>query len=1227
MMKTARKISRALLFFLLLTGLFSETFPPDPLGSSVRAAPMRQAATGVVISEFRFRGDGMGNDEFVELYNPTASPVDISGWLIRGSNNAGATSTRATIPALTILQPGQYYLVAHTGYSGPAAADLTYGTGITDDGGVALTLADGVTVVDQAGLSAGSAYKEGTPLPALTTNEDRGYERRASGCFDSGDNSADFSLMNPSVPNNSFSPFAPCADFSLTVSANTTTPAIGSNVTFTITVFNDGPNNATGVTVRNVLPSGLTYLSDDSGGNYNSGTGDWAVGNLASGSSAVLNLTATVATGGMKVNAAEVWDADQVDPDSIAGNSSTTEDDDDSVTLTVPTVALTIANTVNNPNPPVGANVVFTITVSNPAGNPSPASGVSVNALLPAGLNYVSHSAASGTTYSGASGIWSVGSLPLGSTVALSVTARVVTTNPPPYAATVSSNEFLPATATAVINNPLSGEADLRLAHDPLAPFTVSASAAGQVRLNLVLQNLGPDRAANVQVRDLLPDGLDYVSHTASLGTYNSGAGIWFISELPAGANPTLGITVQVASSGTSTKNTAEVWRSDQYDPTSTPADGSGDDYTALEVPIADLSLSQTVSVAGGNAVFRITIRNDGPDNASGVAVRSPFTGYTLISDDGGGSFSAGVWNVGTLTKNTSRTLTVTTAYSGSLPINWAQISAVNEVDPDSRPNNCSNTLSTCSEDDDAAAPAADLSLTHSVNYDNVDVGADVVFTIRVTNNGPANTGGVQVKCVLPGGLTYLNNDQGTAYNKSTGIWTVGALNGGASATLNITARVAVNGIHTNYAEVWKSDQDDPDSKPANNSTAEDDNASAVVVSYRSVIINEIAWGGTAAGAGDEWMELYNPSGATVNLNGWTLKSTSGSLNLTLSGSIKSGSYFLLERGDNFTVSDVAADQIYQAAGAVSNLLSDSGETLILRDAAGRFIDAANGDGGEWAQGSAAASLNYASMERQGFTAETDKVWVTNRGTPRNGLDSNGGPIYGTPKKANSTGNTPTPTPVSPSASATAVGRPVINEYLPRPGFDWNQDGKVDVFDEFIEVKNIGAADINLKGWQLDDEAGKGSLPFLLPDLVLKPGQHAIFYGLQTSLLLGDGGDTVRLLNPAGKIYDAHTYALAGVEDRSVCRLPDGTGVWYEDCVPTPNRLNSREGEVPTMPEGGAFQSPVCNLPDTLPADFLFAECRGYGADIWRSYFWDRWGWMGERPVPENTNKRQSFVE
>lgn len=220
----------------------------------------------------------------------------------------------------------------------------------------------------------------------------------------------------------------------------------------------------------------------------------------------------------------------------------------------------------------------------------------------------------------------------------------------------------------------------------------------------------------------------------------------------------------------------------------------------------------------------------------------------------------------------------------------------------------------------------------------------------------------------------------------------------------------------------------------------------------------------------------------------------------------------------------------------------------------------------------------------------------------------------------------PTRTPTRPPTSV-PVGRPIINEYLARPGFDWNQDGKVDVFDEFIEVKNLGPVDINLRGWKLDDEENDGSNPFTLPDLILKPGERAVFYGLETNILLSDGGDAVRLLNPSGKIYDTYTYSLAKVEDESTCRLPDGPGDWYQDCTPTPNLTNTREGEAPVMPEGEDFESPICQLPDTLPADFLFAECRGYGANIWQSFYWDKPGWQGDQFVPENTSKWESFVE
>ena len=167
--------------------------------------PVRaQSGTSVVINEFRVRGPQGGNDEFVELYNPTAGPVDISGWKLRGSNNAAGVGDRVTVPGATTLGAGCYYLLtnsAASGYSGSVAGNLTYTTGITDDGGLALTRNDN-SIVDQIGLSAGSAFGEGTRLTSLgSSNLDRGYARVTTG-VDTNNNATDFELRSPSGPQN-----------------------------------------------------------------------------------------------------------------------------------------------------------------------------------------------------------------------------------------------------------------------------------------------------------------------------------------------------------------------------------------------------------------------------------------------------------------------------------------------------------------------------------------------------------------------------------------------------------------------------------------------------------------------------------------------------------------------------------------------------------------------------------------------------------------------------------------------------------------------------------------------------------------------------------------------------------------------------------------------------------------------------------------------------------------
>jgi uncharacterized repeat protein (TIGR01451 family) len=94
---------------------------------------------------------------------------------------------------------------------------------------------------------------------------------------------------------------AAAADIRVRKSVSDPTPAVGANVTFTIAARNLGPNDATGVQVRDLLPAGLAFVSaTPSQGSYTPGTGVWDIGSLVLGATATLRIVATV-TGTSKV--------------------------------------------------------------------------------------------------------------------------------------------------------------------------------------------------------------------------------------------------------------------------------------------------------------------------------------------------------------------------------------------------------------------------------------------------------------------------------------------------------------------------------------------------------------------------------------------------------------------------------------------------------------------------------------------------------------------------------------------------------------------------------------------------------------------------------------------------------------------------------------------------------------------------------------------------------------
>ncbi|ATB48255.1 lamin tail domain-containing protein [Corallococcus macrosporus] len=215
-------------------------------GSSIAAAVQvtggGSGAGHIVISEFAVEGEGGAGDEFVELYNPTSSPVDISNWKIQYKAYSSANYNASfTLPDDAIIPARGYYLAVSGGYAstsgntvaGDANWNNTLNLAANNNGGHVrigypeLAVSDGLSsplVVDTVGYLRANAA-EGTPVPGYPP-EAGSFERKASAAstvetmtdgadallgngHDSNDNAADFILRPARQPQNASSPAEP----------------------------------------------------------------------------------------------------------------------------------------------------------------------------------------------------------------------------------------------------------------------------------------------------------------------------------------------------------------------------------------------------------------------------------------------------------------------------------------------------------------------------------------------------------------------------------------------------------------------------------------------------------------------------------------------------------------------------------------------------------------------------------------------------------------------------------------------------------------------------------------------------------------------------------------------------------------------------------------------------------------------------------------------------------
>lgn len=575
----------------------------------------------------------------------------------------------------------------------------------------------------------------------------------------------------------------PSADLSLVKTLTTPGPySVGQSVSFDIVISNAGPSAASNVAVTDT-PNNITITNV-------SGAGCAAlpclVPSIASGSSATITVTATINSDGAFGNTASVT-SDTSDPDP----SDNTDTDTDS---TLPGANLSVVKTLTTAGPySVGQTLSFDIVVAN--AGPSTATNVQLTDT-PSNLTLVSVSGGGCAALP-----CTIPSLASGASATITVTATIGGDGAFGNTATVTSSVTDPDpgdnTDTETGNTTPSADLSLVKTLTTAGPYSVGQS----VSFSIVVSNAGPSTANGVQVTDT-PSNLTI--------TAVSGAGCaalpCTLPSLGSGASATINVTATINAEG-AFGNTATV-TSTTTDPD--PGDNTDTD-TGSTTPSADVSVVKTLTTAGPYSVgqlvsFSIVVSNAGPSAASGVQVTDTPSNLSITSVSGAGC-AALPCTLASLASGASATITVTATINAQGAFGNSATATSSTPDPDPGDNTDIDTGSTL--------PSADVSILKTVNTLSPTIGSTVTFTLAIANAGPSSAVAVQVADVLPAGYTFVAATPSVgSYNSGTGVWTVGTLVSGGSATMGLQATVNAAGPYANTATVSSST---PDPDPGDN--------------------------------------------------------------------------------------------------------------------------------------------------------------------------------------------------------------------------------------------------------------------------------------------------------------------------------------------------------------------------------------------------------------------------
>ena len=568
----------------------------------------------------------------------------------------------------------------------------------------------------------------------------------------------------------------PSADLAVEILVNDTNPKFNSLVKWTLRVTNNGPDEATGVVVCDLLSKDLIYLS--STGNYDVKSGLWNIGTLERGKSVSIDIVTLVNKTGKIANDA-----------SVSGKeydwNLTNNYDNQSIDVEV-CADLAIEKLVNDTNPKFNSLVEWTLRVTN--NGPDTATGVVVCDILPEGLISIDKSF---------NGTWNVGKLFNNQTKELTIICLVNKTGKLVNIADIAGNEY----DCNLTNNIVNKSIEVAQSADLFVKKYVNNTSPdfGEIiKWSVVVSNNGPDIATNVQVNDLLDDGLIFVKSSSTKGNYDVKSGIWTIDSLAPETDETLNIYCKVNKIG-KILNFVSV-NSTQYDWNES---NNHDNESVDAVKIADLSVIKLINNSNPNyndlIKWTIIVSNNGPNMATGVIVNDllPKSVEYISSYLSKGFYNPvnGIWDVGNLNAGEKLQLNIV-----SKIVKTGDITNVVNVKGNEKDSNLTNNHF---EKSVHVKPAADLSIEKSVSKQEVNINDLIEYVIEITNNGPDSAENIKVSELLNPNLKVISFESTKGnFNNTNNVLTIDSLVDGEKVRLTINAAANVCGKFENKVAV-----------------------------------------------------------------------------------------------------------------------------------------------------------------------------------------------------------------------------------------------------------------------------------------------------------------------------------------------------------------------------------------------------------------------------------------